>query len=89
MDWEKLGEFYMNDTIVFSPSPSRLIEHLESAFERVREFGLKLLGGKNIFGASLNEESNRTDPPRVDPIVRVQLPINKNKLKNVLGKLLP
>lgn len=84
---------YLDDIIVFGPTPSACIGHLKLVFERLREAGLKLKPKKCEFfkteilylGHVISGEGIKCDPAKIEAIRKWKPPRTPRQTKVFLG----
>jgi hypothetical protein len=96
--YELLGiivEVYIDDIVVKSASLNSHFVDLHLAFEKMRQYGLKMNPLKCAFGVSagkflgfiIHEHGIEIDPKRVESMKKVKAPTCKKELQSFLGKL--
>ncbi|KAJ8028616.1 hypothetical protein HOLleu_30909 [Holothuria leucospilota] len=84
---------YLDDVIIFSKAFEEHLERLNSVFQRLRDFGLKLKPSKceflrqsvNYLGHIVSARGVETDPEKTERIRKWPVPINVKQLRKFLG----
>jgi hypothetical protein len=88
-------EVYIDDIVVKSASLDSHLADLHLAFEKIRQYGLKMNPLKCAFGVSagkflgfiIHEHGIEIDPKRVESMKKVKAPTCKKELQSFLGKV--
>jgi hypothetical protein len=88
-------EVYINDIVVKSTGLDSHLANLRLAFEKMRQYGLKMNQLKCAFGVSvgkflgfiIHEHGIEIDPKRVESMKKVKTPTRKRELQSFLGKV--
>ncbi len=92
LQWKTLL-IYIDDLIIFSPSISSHLGHLEEVFCRIKEAGLKLKPSKcnllkkevAFLGHIVTQDGVKTDPAKVECIRNWPVPKNLTEVRSFLG----
>jgi len=84
---------YIDDIVIFSKNETEHVKHLETMFERLRKYNLKLNPTKCVFGLRqvkllgyiVSQQGLRADPDKVSAISRMQAPKNLAETRSFLG----
>ena len=84
---------YIDDILVYSKTEHDHIKHLQLAFDKLRDAGLKLKPTKCAFalpevkllGYVLNADGITTDPDKVDVIAKLNPPTTIKEVRSMLG----
>jgi hypothetical protein len=87
-------EVYIDDTIVKSAGLDSHLADLKLAFEKMRQYGLKMNPLKCVFGVSagkflgfiVHEKGVEIDPKKIESIKKVQAPTCKKRVAEILGQ---
>jgi hypothetical protein len=88
-------EVYIDDIVIKSASLDSHLADLHLAFEKMRQYGLKMNSLKCVFGVSaskflgfiIHEYGIKIDPKRVESMKKVKAHTCKKELQNFLGKV--
>ena len=88
-------EVYINDIVIKSAGLKHHLADLRLAFERMRQYGLKMNPLKCAFGVSagkflvfiIHEKGIEIDPKRIEAMKKVEAPTCKKDLQKFLGKV--
>ncbi|CAF4944161.1 unnamed protein product [Pieris macdunnoughi] len=84
---------YLDDVVCYSPDLNIHIKNLESIFQRMREFNLKLQPDKCEFlrreagylGHIISEDGVKPNPDKVKAVIKFPIPKNPKDIKSFLG----
>lgn len=86
-------EIFLDDVIIGGKNKQEHLAALETVFSRLHKSGLKLKSSKCVFlveevnylGYIISKDGIKTDPAKVEAIVRVPRPCNVTELRSFLG----
>ncbi|KAG8181223.1 hypothetical protein JTE90_002905 [Oedothorax gibbosus] len=86
---------YLEDILIASVSADEHYTHLESLFQRLADYGIRINIDKCIFGAkelpflgyAVNADGIKPLPERVEPILQFEKPVTIKQLRRFLGLL--
>src|ERR1044072_6521734 len=92
---ENFIQVYIDDIVIKSNSKPTHLEHLRKSFERMREFGLKMIPLKCAFcvqagdflGFVVHKKDIEVNQSKTKAIMDVKPPSTKKELQSLLGKI--